>query len=170
MKKLSEAETAAKAAAKAVRVAAKAAAAAAAAPAEEQKEKDHERGSDDGAEPAAEDEDEEDGPEREYVALQQFTFSDAFITSVSTGGSGGEDRLTENISIAFGSFQYKFTDWVGAQETKQPPAEKSILYDPLRNIVKPGSGNAKTESEKKIDSSCSSSSSSSGSSGVMQYL
>lgn len=30
------------------------------------------------------------------------------ITSTSTGGSGGEDRLTENITLHFGKFKYGF--------------------------------------------------------------
>jgi len=34
----------------------------------------------------------------EYIKM---TLKDCLITSVSTGGSGGEDRLTENLSINF---------------------------------------------------------------------
>ena len=34
---------------------------------------------------------------------------DCLISSVSTGGSGGEDRLTENISINFGNFAFEYT-------------------------------------------------------------
>ena len=30
------------------------------------------------------------------------------VTSVSTGGSGGEDKLTENITLHFGKFKYSF--------------------------------------------------------------
>ncbi|HTV86865.1 MAG TPA: type VI secretion system tube protein Hcp [Dyella sp.] len=30
------------------------------------------------------------------------------VTSTSTGGSGGEDRLTENITLHFGKFKYSF--------------------------------------------------------------
>jgi type VI secretion system secreted protein Hcp len=30
------------------------------------------------------------------------------ITSTSTGGSGGEDKLTENITLHFGKFKYSF--------------------------------------------------------------
>ena len=30
------------------------------------------------------------------------------ITSLSTGGSGGEDRLTENVTLHFGKFKYSF--------------------------------------------------------------
>lgn len=42
----------------------------------------------------------------EYIKL---TMKNCLISSVSTGGSGGEDRLTENISINFGNFQYEYT-------------------------------------------------------------
>jgi len=42
----------------------------------------------------------------EYIKL---TMKDCLISSVSTGGSGGEDRLTENISINFGNFDYEYT-------------------------------------------------------------
>ena len=34
---------------------------------------------------------------------------DCLISSISTGGSGGEDRLTENITINFGEFEYAYT-------------------------------------------------------------
>jgi type VI secretion system secreted protein Hcp len=42
----------------------------------------------------------------EYYKL---TMNDCLISSVSTGGSGGEDRLTENISINFGNFTMEYT-------------------------------------------------------------
>ena len=42
----------------------------------------------------------------EYVKL---TMKNCLISSISSGGSGGEDRLTENVSINFGSFQYEYT-------------------------------------------------------------
>ena len=35
---------------------------------------------------------------------------DVMITSYSTGGSGGEDRLTENVSINFDWFKIKYTE------------------------------------------------------------
>jgi len=42
----------------------------------------------------------------EYIKLNM---KDCLISSVSTGGSGGEDRLTENISINFAVFEYTYT-------------------------------------------------------------
>jgi len=31
------------------------------------------------------------------------------ITSISTGGSGGEDRLTENVTLNFAEFKTEYT-------------------------------------------------------------
>ena len=31
------------------------------------------------------------------------------VTSVSTGGSGGEDRLTENVSLNFAKVKFEYT-------------------------------------------------------------
>lgn len=42
----------------------------------------------------------------EYIII---TMKNCMITSVSTGGSGGEDRLTENISINFNEVEYNYT-------------------------------------------------------------
>ena len=41
----------------------------------------------------------------EYIKL---TLSELIVSSVSTGGSGGEDRLTENITLNFGKFKYEY--------------------------------------------------------------
>ena len=42
----------------------------------------------------------------EYVIIDM---KDLIITSISSGGSGGEDRLTENITLNFAEFVYKYT-------------------------------------------------------------
>jgi len=42
----------------------------------------------------------------EYLKI---TLKEVFITSVSTGGSGGEDRLTENVTLNFASFKTEYT-------------------------------------------------------------
>ncbi|MDH5673550.1 MAG: type VI secretion system tube protein Hcp [Myxococcales bacterium] len=42
----------------------------------------------------------------EYIKIEM---SDGIISSVSTGGSGGEDRLTENVTLNFASFKYEYT-------------------------------------------------------------
>ncbi len=42
----------------------------------------------------------------EYVKL---TLKDLIISSVSTGGSGGEDRLTENVALNFAAWKLEYT-------------------------------------------------------------
>jgi type VI secretion system secreted protein Hcp len=42
----------------------------------------------------------------EYLKI---TLTDCLISSVSTGGSGGEDRLTENLTINFGEVKFEYT-------------------------------------------------------------
>jgi type VI secretion system secreted protein Hcp len=42
----------------------------------------------------------------EYLKI---TMTDLIITSVTTGGSGGEDRLTENVSLNFAKFKVEYT-------------------------------------------------------------
>lgn len=42
----------------------------------------------------------------EYIIIKM---DDVIISSVSTGGSGGEDRLTENVSLNFAKVDYQFT-------------------------------------------------------------
>ena len=48
--------------------------------------------------------------------------TEVFLTSVSTGGSGGEDRLTENVSLNFSKFNLFYTpqDAKGAAGTPMP--------------------------------------------------
>jgi type VI secretion system secreted protein Hcp len=41
----------------------------------------------------------------EYIIL---TMQDLLVTSVSKGGSGGQDRLTENITLNFAKVEYKY--------------------------------------------------------------
>ena len=41
----------------------------------------------------------------EYVVI---TLNEVLVTAVSTGGSGGEDRLTENVTINFAKFMFKY--------------------------------------------------------------
>src|SRR5690606_18311088 len=46
------------------------------------------------------------GEQTDYVELP--VSNGVMVTSVSTGGSGGEDRLTENVTLHFGQFKYEF--------------------------------------------------------------
>jgi type VI secretion system secreted protein Hcp len=42
----------------------------------------------------------------EYIKV---TMKEVLIASVSTGGSGGEDRLTETVTLNFGEFKVEYT-------------------------------------------------------------
>jgi type VI secretion system secreted protein Hcp len=42
----------------------------------------------------------------EYIKI---TMTDLIVSSVSTGGSGGEDRLTENVSLNFATVKFEYT-------------------------------------------------------------
>jgi len=42
----------------------------------------------------------------EYVKL---TLKDCIVSSITSGGSGGSDRVTENLSLNFASFNYEYT-------------------------------------------------------------
>ncbi len=42
----------------------------------------------------------------EYITVD---LEDIIVTQVSSGGSGGEDRLTENVTLNFGKFKYSYT-------------------------------------------------------------
>ena len=55
----------------------------------------------------------------EYLKIK---LQEVLISSVSTGGSGGEDRLTENIVLNFAKFNFDFTpqDDKGAPGTAIP--------------------------------------------------
>jgi type VI secretion system secreted protein Hcp len=43
----------------------------------------------------------------EYIII---TMTEVLVTSVSTGGSGGEDRLTENVTLNFAKFQLDYKE------------------------------------------------------------
>jgi type VI secretion system secreted protein Hcp len=45
------------------------------------------------------------GTPLEYIKI---TMQDVLVTSVSTGGSGGEDRLTENLVLNFARFKLEY--------------------------------------------------------------
>lgn len=55
----------------------------------------------------------------EYITLK---LTEVLITSISTGGSGGEDRLTENVTLNFAKFNLDYVpqDAKGAAGTAIP--------------------------------------------------
>jgi type VI secretion system secreted protein Hcp len=46
------------------------------------------------------------GDQTDFVTIELS--EGVMITSVSTGGSGGDERLTENVTLHFGKFKYSF--------------------------------------------------------------
>jgi type VI secretion system secreted protein Hcp len=65
------------------------------------------------------------GSPLEYVTL---TLTEVIVTSVSVGGSGGEDLLTENVTFNFGKFKYSYQpqDAKGAKKGGAIEAEYDI--------------------------------------------
>lgn len=48
-------------------------------------------------------------PSSPSQATDTYALSDVFVTSVSLGGSGGEDRLTVNYTLTFGQLDFKLS-------------------------------------------------------------
>jgi type VI secretion system secreted protein Hcp len=66
----------------------------------------------------------------EYLVI---TLKDLLISSVSTGGSGGEDRLTENVTINFAAYEVAYQ-----QQAKTGGAEGGQVFskfDIAKNTV-----------------------------------
>jgi len=49
-------------------------------------------------------------PKNEKVKVTEYSLFNVTVTSLSTGGSGGESRLTENMSVDFTSFKLRMCD------------------------------------------------------------
>jgi type VI secretion system secreted protein Hcp len=62
------------------------------------------------------------GTPLEYVVI---TLNEVLITAVSTGGSGGEDRLTENITLNFAKFKFSY----------QPQDEKGAKLGGTKDVT-----------------------------------
>lgn len=67
------------------------------------------------------------GTQMEYIL---FHIKDLIVSSISIGGSGSEDRLTENVSLNFGSFLYKYTEQL---KTGGKGATPDFKYDIAAN-------------------------------------
>lgn len=66
----------------------------------------------------------------EYLVI---TLKDLLISSVSTGGSGGEDRLTENVTVNFAAYEVAYQ-----QQAKTGGAEGGQVFskfDIAKNVV-----------------------------------
>ena len=64
----------------------------------------------------------------EYLII---TMTDVLVSSVSTGGSGGEDRLTENVTLNFAKVKVNYTE----QTEKGAPGDKPQMgWDIAANV------------------------------------
>jgi type VI secretion system secreted protein Hcp len=64
----------------------------------------------------------------EYLII---TMADVIITSVQTGGSGGEDRLTENVTLNFAKVQVEYTEQT---KTGAPGGKPKMGWDIAGNV------------------------------------
>jgi type VI secretion system secreted protein Hcp len=55
----------------------------------------------------------------EYLKI---TLTEILVTSVSTGGSGGEDRLTENVSLNFAKVKVEYAEQTATGGTGNKPS------------------------------------------------
>jgi type VI secretion system secreted protein Hcp len=67
----------------------------------------------------------------EYIII---VLTECLITSVSTGGSGGEDRLTENVTINFEEVHYTY--WTQDDKTGAKGESSEFKYNIAENVKK----------------------------------
>lgn len=65
----------------------------------------------------------------EYIII---TLTESMITAVTTGGSGGEDRLTENVTINFAKVKFEYVEQDAQGKAKTPT--KTMTYDIAQNV------------------------------------
>ena len=65
----------------------------------------------------------------EYITIKMKELT---VTSVSTGGSGGEDRLTENLTLSFSKVEFIYTP---QKKGGSPDAEVKTGWDIAANVV-----------------------------------
>ncbi len=63
----------------------------------------------------------------EYIKIEM---TEVMITSVSCGGSGGEDRLTENVTLNFAHVKYEYTP---QKPDGSADSTKTMVYDIASN-------------------------------------
>jgi type VI secretion system secreted protein Hcp len=66
----------------------------------------------------------------EYIVIKM---KEILISSVSSGGSGGEDRLTENVSLNFAEYEYAYTP---QKADGSADAAKEFKYSIAENVEK----------------------------------
>ncbi len=65
------------------------------------------------------------------LEYMKITMEELMVTSVSTGGSGGEDRLTENVSLNFAKIKVEYDEQDTA--TGGSKSHKEMGYDVRKN-------------------------------------
>jgi len=65
----------------------------------------------------------------DYIKIKM---EEVMVTSVSTGGSGGEDRLTENVTLNFAKVTYSYFP---QKKTGEVDAAIDFKYDIAKNVV-----------------------------------
>ena len=65
------------------------------------------------------------------VEYLKITMKEVIISSYSTGGSGGEDRLTENVSLNFAEYKTVYTP---QDPTGKPGAAIEASYNIAKNV------------------------------------
>jgi len=63
----------------------------------------------------------------EYIKIEM---EEVLVTSVSCGGSGGEDRLTENVSLNFAKVKFEYTP---QKADGSPDTTKEMVYNIAEN-------------------------------------
>ncbi|MBX9638989.1 MAG: type VI secretion system tube protein Hcp, partial [Mycobacteriaceae bacterium] len=66
----------------------------------------------------------------EYIKIEM---TDLIVTSVSTGGSGGEDRLTQNVTLNFAKVKLEYFEQDKTGGAKGGPA--TLSYDMSKNAT-----------------------------------
>jgi type VI secretion system secreted protein Hcp len=69
------------------------------------------------------------GEALEYIKL---TMQECIVSAISTGGSGGEDRLTENVTLNFAKFKYAYTP---QKQDGTADAAKECNWDIASNVA-----------------------------------
>lgn len=69
------------------------------------------------------------GTPLEYLKI---TMTEVLISSVSTGGSGGEDRLTENVTLNFAAVKVDYIEQLPAGGTGATP---TMTYNIAENVT-----------------------------------
>ena len=65
------------------------------------------------------------------VEYLKITMKEVIISSYSTGGSGGEDRITENVALNFGEFKVEYTP---QDATGKPGAAIEASWNIAKNV------------------------------------